>query len=194
MVAKTIILALFLTGWAFNYQPVEVPAIPGPPGKPYQCDNGKIRITSTAPLEFIEAQSTRLRGILNPDTQEFAWSVDVKTIKGFNNPLQEEHFNENYLESDQFPQASFTGKIIEKTDFSKDGVYFVRAKGMFAVHGVAQERIIKSKIEIKGGKIVIHATFKMLLADHDINIPRVVYQKIAEEVDITVDADLKWKI
>jgi hypothetical protein len=191
MVVKMMMLTLMMAGGFLLHPPDCTVESKGQQDKAFICENGKIKIKSTAPLESIEAQSSRLHGALDPVTQAFTWYVEVKTFQGFNSPLQKEHFNENYLESEQFPRASFSGKIIEKTDFTKDGVYFVRAKGQFVVHGVDQERIIKSKIEVKNGKVSVHANFKMLLADHDISIPRIVYQKIAEEVDIIVDADLK---
>jgi len=60
--------------------------------------------------------------------------------------LQKEHFNENYLESDKYPEASFKGKIIEDIDLDKDGEYEVRAKGELTIHGIMQERIIKANI------------------------------------------------
>ncbi|MEI6408440.1 MAG: YceI family protein [Bacteroidota bacterium] len=156
----------------------------------YTCSNGKILLFSDAPLEMIKAGSNKLQGILNTTGQQFAWSVDVKSLRGFNSPLQQEHFNENYLESEKYPKAEYTGKIIEKVDFQTDGVYNVRAKGQFTVHGVTQERIVKTRLDIKGGKIKVHSEFTVLLAEHNITIPRIVHQKIANEVNVTVDADL----
>jgi len=156
----------------------------------FTCNNGKILLTSDAPLERIKAGSNKLQGILNTTGQQFAWSIDIKSLRGFNSPLQQEHFNENYLESEKYPKAEYVGKIIEKIDFQTDGMYNVRAKGQFTVHGVTQERIVKTRLDIKGGKIKVHSEFTVLLAEHNITIPRIVYQKIANEVNVTVDADL----
>lgn len=156
----------------------------------FTCSEGKVLLVSNAPLEIIKAGSKKLQGALNPTDQQFAWSLEVKTLRGFNSPLQQEHFNENYLESEKYPKAEYLGKIIEKVDFETDGVYNVRTKGRFSVHGVTQERIIKTRLEIKKGRIKVHAEFTVLLADHNIGIPRIVNQKIADEVQITVDADL----
>ncbi len=157
----------------------------------FRCDNGKVSFKSDAPLEVISAKSPRLRGAIDTAKQTFAWSVDVRSFEGFNSPLQREHFNENYMESKHYPKASFTGKIIEDVDFSKNGTYSVRAKGLLNIHGVEQERIIKSQIEINGGKLRVHATFSVPLTDHNITIPKVVYQKIAEEITVTVGADME---
>lgn len=158
--------------------------------KIFRCLTGHIYFRSDAPLEIIEARSQRLRGALNPENQSFAWSVEVRSFEGFNSPLQKEHFNENYLESERFPEATFKGKIIEKIDFSQNGVYSVRAKGKLLIHGVEQERIIKGQMEITGNKLHIEANFTVPLADHNISIPRIVHQKIAQEIMVTVEADL----
>lgn len=157
----------------------------------FRCENGKVIFKSNAPLEVIQARSTKLRGVIDTARQSFAWSVDIKSFEGFNSPLQHEHFNENYMESKQYPKASFTGKIIEQVDFQKNGTYSVRAKGKLNIHGVEQERIIKSKLEIDGKKIRIQSEFSIPLADHNITIPKVVYQKIAEQIAVTVDAELQ---
>jgi polyisoprenoid-binding protein YceI len=116
-------------------------------------------------------------------------------IKGFHfsSALMEEHFNENYMESNKFPVASFEGKIIEDIDFTKDGDYAVRAKGNLSIHGVVQERIIKCDVSIKNKNISIKSTFTVLLADHNIPIPKVVHEKLASEIKVDVKADLVTK-
>ena len=156
----------------------------------FRCENGKVNFKSEAPLEVIQAKSSKLRGIIDTAKQSFAWTVEIKTFEGFNSPLQREHFNENYMESKKFPKASFAGKIIEKVDFQTNGTYSVRAKGKLNIHGVEQERIIKSQLEVIGNKIRVRASFIVPLADHSITVPKIVYQKIAEEIVVTMDAEL----
>ncbi|HND88454.1 MAG TPA: YceI family protein, partial [Saprospiraceae bacterium] len=146
---------------------------------------------SDAMLEVIQAQSKKLRGVIDPANNGFAWSVEVNSFEGFNGPLQREHFNENYLESVKYPRATFTGKIIEKVDFQQDGTYTVRAKGQLSVHGVEQERIIKSTLELKGRRLIIRSSFSVPLSDHSISIPKIVHQKIAEEIQVSVEAELQ---
>jgi len=184
-------LAAWLTNAAFAEEGnVLAPTLESPDKNVYQSVKGRILFRSNAPLEIIEARSTRLRGVIDPANQNFAWTVEVASFEGFNSPLQREHFNENYMESSKFSQATFTGKIIEKIDFEQDGSYPVRAKGKFLVHGVEQERIIKGTLEIKGKKLRIQATFTVPLTDHNITIPKIVHQKIAEEIIVTMEADL----
>ena len=92
-----------------------------------------ISFSSDAPLELITAKSSELNGAIETETKQFAFSVKVNSFKGFNSGFQKEHFNENYLESDKYPDATFKGKIIEDVDFTKNGVSDVRAKGILTV-------------------------------------------------------------
>ena len=160
-----------------------------PQGGKYMAQKGEIAFVSDAPLEMIKAKSKMLKGVIDMDTREFAFSVDMSSFEGFNSPLQREHFNENYMETKQFKNATFTGKIIEKDDFTQDGTYTLRTKGQLTVHGITKERIIKSEVTTKNGKFHVHANFTVLLDEHGIAIPKIVYQKIAEEIAVEVDAD-----
>jgi polyisoprenoid-binding protein YceI len=154
----------------------------------YKCQNGVIAFRSDAPLELINAKSTQLKGVIDPATGNFGFSVASQSFQGFNSPLQKEHFDENYIESGKFEKSKFEGKIIEKVDFTKNGKQTVRAKGILTMHGIARERIIKSDIQIQDKKISVQSKFTVLLAEHKITIPKLVYQKIAEEIEVTLNA------
>lgn len=154
----------------------------------YSTKQGHISIKSDAPLELIEASSSELKGVIDINKKSFSFSVQNRSFKGFNSPLQQEHFYENYIEANKYPLSTFKGKIIEQIDLLADGIYQVRAKGLLNIHGVEQERIIKVDITVKNGIIQGSSTFLVPLTDHNINIPKIVYQKIAEEVMVTVNA------
>lgn len=157
----------------------------------FKITKGDINFTSEAPLEIIKASSNEVKGVIETEKKQFAFSVKIKSFKGFNSGLQRDHFNENYLESDKFPDATFTGKIIEDVEFSKNTSLTVRAKGILNIHGVPQERIIKSDILINNGIISIKSNFTVLLADHNIPIPKVVHEKLASEIKVEINAELK---
>ncbi len=156
----------------------------------YMGKDCSVGFRSDAPLELIEADSRRLRCAINADNGTFAFRVKVNSFMGFNSVLQREHFNENYLESKTFPEATFKGNIIEEVDFAKSGEYTVRAKGKLIIHGIAQERIIKSILKVDGDSLRLVSMFTVLLSDHDIQVPRIVNQKIASEIEVRVAADL----
>ena len=159
----------------------------------FNVQKSAISFRSDAPLELIKATSSELRGIIETDKKEFAFSVSIKSLQGFNSSVQKEHFNENYLESDKYPTAVFKGKIIEDVDFTKNNTFSVRAKGILTVHGIPKERIIKSDLTIRNGIISIRSNFTVLLADHNIPIPKVVHEKLASEIKVDVNAELKIK-
>jgi polyisoprenoid-binding protein YceI len=181
---KTLLTLLF----ASLIQPIEHTA-----KRMYNINKGTIEFRSDAPLEIIKAKSDELKGLLDTDKKTFAFKIKISSFEGFNSTLQKEHFNENYLESNKYPDASFSGKIIEDVDFTKDGTYTVRAKGNFTIHGISQERIIKSEMTIKSGAISIHSNFTVLLADHNIPIPKVVHEKLASEIKVEVKAEMASK-
>ena len=175
----TILLTLFLS-YSFK-EPVDI----------YNVSKGTITFKSDAPLELITATSNELKGLIETDKKQFAFSIKIRSFKGFNSGIQRDHFNENYLESDKYPDATFSGKIIEDVDFTKNSTLTVRAKGTLTVHGVARERIIKSDMSIRNGQIFIKSNFTVLLADHNIPIPKVVHEKLASEIKVDVNGELK---
>jgi polyisoprenoid-binding protein YceI len=156
----------------------------------YGIQQGVVSFVSDAPLERIAATSRVLRGVIDATQRTFAFTIDIASFQGFNNPLQRVHFNENYMESTDYPVATFAGKFIEDVDLSADGQYEVRVKGKLTIHGVEKERIIKSMVRTNQGVMSISAKFTILLEDHDIRIPKVVLQKIAKIVDVEVTATL----
>jgi polyisoprenoid-binding protein YceI len=160
-------------------------------GSIFSTTSGKISFQSDAPFELIKASSKDVKGLIDAVKKTFAFKVRMETFEGFNSALQREHFNENYIESVKFPEATFNGKIIEDVDLTKDGAYTVRAKGNFTIHGVTQERIIKSDVVVKDGKINVHSAFSVLLSDHNIPIPKVVKDKLSEEIKVDVTTVLQ---
>lgn len=156
----------------------------------YLIDRGQISFRSDAPLELISANNTQFSGAIDFDKQTFFLQVLNKGFTGFNSPLQQEHFHENYLESSRYPKSSFQGKLIEPVNLGKNGSYIIRAKGKLTIHGVSQERIIKASLNVQEGVIQLESDFSLLLEEHAIAIPKIVKQKIAEEIFIHVTARL----
>ena len=182
MIRRFLITAIFILSLGSSFRE---------PSVVFNTSKSNITFSSDAPLELITAKSNELKGLIDTDKKQFAFSVKIRSFKGFNSGFQKDHFNENYLESNKYPDATFAGKIIEDVDFGKDNVLTVRAKGVLTVHGVPKERIIKSDMTIKNGAIFIKANFTVLLADHNIPIPKVVHEKLASEIKVEVNSELK---
>ena len=182
IMTKTILFILLMLPFSVKAQTVV-----------YTGQAGKINFKSDAPLELIQAQSDALTGAINSADKSFLFSVKMNSFKGFNSELQRTHFNENYVESEKYPKAKFEGKIIEDIDLSKPGTYTVRAKGNIEIHGVKQQRIIKSTVTVSQGSILIKSKFTVLITEHKIQIPYVVKQKLAEEIYVEISIVLKPK-
>lgn len=163
------------------------------PADIYVVRKNLISFHSNTAHELIKASSDQLKGIIDVKKRIFAFTVAIKSFDGFNSPLQKEHFNENYMESEKFPVAAFSGHIIEEVDFTQNGVYTIRAKGKFTIHGVEQERILQGDLTIKNGVLNLSCIFTVLLAEHDIKIPRIVHEKLASEIKVSVLAEFVKK-
>jgi hypothetical protein len=150
--------------------------------------NGHIRIYSHTPMEDIDATNNQVASILDPSTGSLQFSLLVKSFS-FVKTLMEEHFNENYMESTKFPKSSFTGKInnLASIDFKKDGTYPTEVSGDLTMHGVTKPVSAKGSIEIKNGAITAKSKFNVVPQDYNIVIPDLVKDKIAKEIEITVD-------
>lgn len=153
----------------------------------YVCKNATVSLYSKAPIEDINARSDKGTSVLNTATGEVAFSVPIRSFK-FDKALMQEHFNENYMESDKYPQASFKGKITDKPDLTKDGVYPVTATGVFEAHGIKQNRSIAGKLTVANGAISLTSEFMVACKDHKIDIPTLVFQNIAETIRIKINA------
>ena len=148
-----------------------------------------MRFFSTTPIEDIEAENHQTTALLTADGA-FAFRVPVLGFR-FEKALMEEHFNENYLESHTYPNGSFEGSIENFTSALKDGEsHDVLAKGVLSIHGVEQEREIPSKLRWNGTGWDIESVFNVAPADHAIDIPKVVRNKIAPTIEVTVDVNL----
>lgn len=156
----------------------------------FLTNEGTATFVSEAPLEFITAKVNDMSGAVNTDDNRFAFRITNKSFVGFNSQLQQEHFYENYIETEKYKYSTFQGKIIEKIDLKNQEPQEIRAKGLLSIHGVEKERIIKATVTVLKNKLLVSCNFIVSLEDHNIRIPNVVYQKIAELIEIKIDAEL----
>ncbi|MEI8279941.1 MAG: YceI family protein [Bacteroidota bacterium] len=160
----------------------------------YMTRSGKISFFATGGTEKIEAINNEVASILDSKSGDVVFQVPVKSFK-FASALMEEHFNENYIESDKFPKSDLKGKVsnISEVNFEKDGAYKVTVVGKLTMHGVTKEVSVPGTITVKGKQITLSSKFKVLLADYEIKIPSVVKDKIAKDAEITVNSILDQK-
>lgn len=153
---------------------------------------GHIKFYSDSPLEKIEAHNHQVNAALDASTGDFVFRVLMKSFD-FEKALMQEHFNENYVESDKFPNALFLGKVtnIKDVNVSKDGVYDAIVEGKLTIHGITQTVKEKGSFEVKEGKLNGKAKFTITLSDYNIKIPGAVTNNISKSVEITVEVNLE---
>ncbi len=158
----------------------------------YICKDGHIWFYSHTPVEDIEAHNNQVVSILTASTGDMAIQLLVKSFE-FKKALMQEHFNEEYLESDQFPKASFKGKItnLNQINFKKDGTYTANVTGELTIHGVTKSVNTTGTFDVKNGEITGKSKFIVSPKDYNISIPSVVEKNIAKEIDVNVDLTYK---
>ncbi len=154
----------------------------------YFTKNGNISFFSRASLENISADNNQVISVLNTTTGSLQFSL-LNSAFHFPKAKMEEDFNEDYMESNKYPKSTFKGVITDIGDISslKDGSYPVNVKGDLMIHGVTKNITAPGTITIRDGKISAESTFKVLLKDYNISIPSIVINKIAENIEVTVN-------
>ena len=150
----------------------------------FSTKRGEVSFYSKAPLEDIEAENNMVISLINTGNNEIVVRVPIRQFQ-FSNKLMQGHYNENYMESERYPHATFKGRINESIDFSKPGTYDVSATGILNVHGTNQKRVLNGKLQVANTGIKLDSKFDILLEDHKIEIPRLVFNKIAEKIAVT---------
>ncbi|WP_231373990.1 YceI family protein [Aureivirga marina] len=139
---------------------------------------------SVETFEPVEAVNNNTTVLFKSNTNEIAILLFLKSFH-FEIALMEEHFNENYMDSDKFPKAKFSGKIINKKD-----KYFI--KGNLNIKGISKEVITEIEF-IKGNTIKIKGFFEVKPSDFNIKIPSIVRKKISEKIKINFNYELQSK-
>lgn len=149
----------------------------------YKSSESHIRFYSDAPVEDIEAINTKSSSIVDVESKAVVFVIPINGFE-FEKSLMEEHFNENYLETEKYPKAIFKGKI---TDWSGEkGKSTAKAEGELDLHGVKQQVSMEGEIDFNDDKMTINSVFMIKLEDYKIKIPKAVFYNIAEEVEVTV--------
>jgi len=154
----------------------------------YSCKEGNVSFFSEAPIENIDATNYNINSFLNFSTGEVIFLLPIKGFK-FSKDLMEEHFNEKYLESDKYPNATFRGIINEKDEVLKIGIHNVTVKGKLTIHGVENELTVPGVVITADDTIKIRSLFSIAVKEYKIKIPKLVFQNIADTVTVKVNAN-----
>jgi polyisoprenoid-binding protein YceI len=158
----------------------------------YFTKTGVIRFYSKAPLEDIEAVHKTVTAVLDATTGAMQFAVHMKGFE-FKKALMQQHFNENYVESDQYPRAEFKGSLTDKeaVTYTTDGTYPVVVHGRLTLHGITREIQVPGTIQVVGGRLLGRSSFTLQLSDYNIAIPALVKDKVSNTISVTVNLDLQ---
>ncbi|GAB3234177.1 hypothetical protein GCM10027346_22820 [Hymenobacter seoulensis] len=153
----------------------------------YTTQKGNVSFFSTSIIEDIEARTEQAAAIIDLQTQQLAFSVPIKSFQ-FKRTLMQEHFNENYMESERFPKSTFRGKVL---NFDADALargesQRVSVEGDLTIHGVTKHLTVTGALEQQKGVLLVNAYFSVAPADYGIEIPLLVRENIAKVVGIKV--------
>lgn len=154
----------------------------------YTTRNGFIGFYSRTPLEDIKAENKQVYAFIDTGKKMLAFNLLVKGFS-FTKRLMQDHFNENYLESDKYPNARFSGSYNGDVDLMKNEIYKVQVEGNLTLHGVSKALTIPATIEVKDGKLIGVSDFKLTPSDFNIKIPSLVRDKIAQQIDVRVSVN-----
>lgn len=148
----------------------------------YLTKQGTISFFSRSPIEDIEAINNQVLSIVDLETGDVAISVLMKSFM-FEKALMQEHFNENYVESDTFPKAKFRGKIFDAKNLENKSK--VSIQGDLTIHGITKQVKVEANVEVNKDNVILHGEFTVLVADYEIKIPSIVKNNIAKTIKIT---------
>ena len=151
--------------------------------------NTQVRIFSSTPIEDIDAKTNTAVLALNEKSGKILMKLQIKSLS-FPKKLMQEHFNENYMESDKYPTAEFEGVIQNIPDFTVAKTTELKVKGTMTIHGVKREIEVPISLTTSKDKVLGQSKFKVKCADYNVEIPKIVLKNIAEDIEVTILAEL----
>ncbi|RYU84248.1 YceI family protein [Hymenobacter persicinus] len=151
----------------------------------YSTRAGLVLFFSATPIEDIDARNSQVAAMVDLTTGQVAFTVPMKAFQ-FKRTLMQEHFNENYVESDKFPRATFAGAVLNYQPPLPTGPQTVQVEGDLTIHGVKRRIKVPGTLELRNGQLLVKAKFIVAPADYNIEIPAIVRANIAKTVEVTV--------
>ncbi|RYE90962.1 MAG: YceI family protein [Cytophagaceae bacterium] len=150
---------------------------------------GHISFFSASIMEDIEARNDKIAAVCDVTTGQIAFAVPIHEFQ-FKRTLMQEHFNENYMESEKFPRATFTGQVVNAAQVMKllpSGTQTVEVEGSLSIHGVTRKVVVAGTLQLRDNQLVVFAYFNIAPADYAIDVPLLVREHIAKSVSVRVN-------
>jgi hypothetical protein len=166
----------------------------GTKAQTYFTKNGNVSFFSKTVLENIDATNDQVLSVINFQSGSIQFSL-LSNAFHFEKAKMEDDFNEDYIESNKYPRATFKGTMegITNVDLTRDGTHPITAKGDLTIHGVTKNVVIPGSITIKDGNLSVASSFKILVKDYKIDVPSIVVNKIAETIEVRVRCNYEKK-
>lgn len=163
----------------------------------YKTATGNIKFVSKTAIEEFSANNDQVTAAFSPKSNAIAFRVPVNSFQ-FKSALMQKHFQENYMQTAEFPFSTYSGKIEEiaavqaaSGNFTKNGSYDVITKGTHEMHGVKKEITVPGKITIADGDITLSASMNVLCSDYGINIPATSKKSVSDNISISINCPLQ---
>jgi polyisoprenoid-binding protein YceI len=159
----------------------------------YLTETGNVNFLSKAPLNEFNGVSDKLNGLIDLSQNLLDFYIDLNTIEtGIG--LRDKHMRDNYLETEKYPFAEFTGKMSPMPALNSGAKSQVTAIGKFKIHGVERQIEVTGTLSKNSrGELELEAGFDLLLSDYNIPVPKLVFYELAEKQEVTIKATLKPK-
>ncbi|MBC7949488.1 MAG: YceI family protein [Chitinophagaceae bacterium] len=157
----------------------------------FYTKSGRISFYSSTSMENIEAINKSVVALLDTKTGDLQFAAQMKGFE-FKKALMQEHFNRDFAESNKFPKAEFKGQLSNNSqmNYSTNGAYAAKVKGTLTVHGVSKEIEVNGTLTVKDGKVYLTSVFNVLVANHNITIPKLYRDNISKSIEVKVDCTL----
>ena len=158
----------------------------------YFTKSGTIGFYSHAPMEDITATNSQVAAFLNVNTGELSFAALIKSFE-FEKALMQEHFNENYMESDRYPKAIFKGNVraYDRNSLMGGKPYKVKVYGELTIRGIPKILEVDATLHLVDTKIIGESSFIVKPDDFNIKIPAIVKDNIAKEIEVSVNAQFE---
>ncbi|MBM3936578.1 MAG: YceI family protein [Sphingomonadales bacterium] len=179
--------------WGLVMTTVSSSAIFGQASGKYMTRTGSAHFVADGVIkDDVQAKTNTVTAVLDGATGQVQVRIPVNSFL-FRKALMQEHFNENYLESHQFPFAIFKGQVSnwDSTMMQKSGSQKIRFTGKLEIHGTTKDVVEPGTMEVSGGQIRMMTDMMVTVADYGIKIPALVRDKIAKEAAVHVEVNLK---
>jgi len=155
----------------------------------FMTKTGHLTFFSASIMEDIEARNDKVAAVFDMNGGQIAFSVPIREFQ-FKRTLMQEHFNENYMESDKFPRATFTGQVLDAAQVLKllgAGAQTVEVEGNLTIHGVTRKVVVAGTLQHRDGQMILVAYFNVAPADYAVDVPLLVREHIAKSVSVRLN-------